>query len=186
MDNNPSYNVATPGTGNNPANRRPFPQYGSIGYIVGNGWTLYNSMQAKIERRTHGLYLLGSYTYAEATENGYSEGVGGTGGGTYYPLTTFANVPVSNGAGGTRATFLNPRDDRGLSSLVLRSNLVASVVYLLPIGKGGRYLNNDNKITDAIIGGWQTNMIFTTHSGYPLYFSQATNTSGAAQEIAPM
>jgi hypothetical protein len=185
MDNNPSYNVATPGTGNNPAARRPFPQYQTITYITGNGWLLYNSLQAKIERRTHGLYLLGSYTYAQATETGFSEGVSGTGGGTYWPLTNDANVAVSGGNGTTRSTPLNPRDDRGASNLTLRNDLTASVVYSIPIGKGGRYLNNVSRIADEFIGGWQTNMIFTTHSGYPLYFSQATNTSGAGVTNRP-
>jgi hypothetical protein len=185
MDNNPSYNVATPGTGNNPAARRPFPQYQTITYITGNGWLLYNSLQAKIERRTHGLYLLGSYTYAQATETGFSEGVSGTGGGTYWPLTLAANVPVSNGSGGTRATPLGPRDDRGASNLTLRNDFTASVVYSLPIGKGGHYLNNVNAVTDAVIGGWQTNMILISHDGYPLYFSQSTNTSGAGVTNRP-
>ena len=185
MDNNPSYNVATPGTGNNPAARRPFPQYQTITYIVGNGWVLYDSLQAKIEHRTHGLYLLGSYTYADSTETGYSEGVGGTGGGAYYPLTQVANVPVSGGNGTTRATPLSPRDDRGLSSFNLHNSLTVSAVYQLPVGRQGRFLKDVSPLTDEFIGGWQANTIITSHSGFPLFFTQSTNTSGAGVTNRP-
>lgn len=39
-------------------------------------------------------------------------------------------------------------------------------------------MHDSGRITDEVIGGWQLNTIVTSHSGYPLSFSQATNTSG--------
>jgi hypothetical protein len=41
------------------------------------------------------------------------------------------------------------------------------------------FLSNIGRLTDEAIGGWQVNSIVTTHSGFPLAFTQATNTSGA-------
>ncbi len=53
------------------------------------------------------------------------------------------------------------------------------MIYALPIGKGKMLLSNDGKVLDEVIGGWQVNSIVTSHSGFPLAFTQATNTSGS-------
>ncbi len=169
-----NYNTAPPGPGNNAAANRPFPSYVTINYITGNGWLVYNSLQAKIERRVRDFYLLGAYTYAQGINNGFAEGVTSGAGAPYYPLTTRPNIPVSR-----RSTPLTPLDDRGQSSLTLRNDFTASVVYLLPFGRGKYFLRNAGRFADELVGGWQLNSIVSSHSGYPLFFTQATNTSGA-------
>ena len=169
-----NWNVAPPGPGNNLAANRPFPQYQTINFITSNGWLVYNSLQAKLERRVHDLYLLGAYTYAQGLMNGYAEGVSAGTGTVYFPLTIRSNVPIS----GTTRT-LTTAADRGLSSFTLRSDFSASAVYLLPFGSGKMFLKNANRLTDEVVSGWQINTIVVSHSGYPLSFSQATNTSGA-------
>jgi len=184
-----NYNAAPPndytvnglkGTGNNPTSRRPFPQYQTINYIVANGWLIYNSLQAKIEHRSHGLYLLAGYTYSQGINNGFVEGVSAGAGVPYFPFTTQPNIPVSR-----RSTPLNPYDDRGDSSLTLRNSFSASAIYILPFGKGQRFMSHSNAVFNQVVGGWQVNTIVVSHSGYPLMFTQATNSSGAGISNRP-
>jgi hypothetical protein len=180
FNSNFGYNAAPPGPGNDLAANRPFPQYQTINYVVSNGWMLYNSLQAKVERRVRDFYLLAAYTDADGINNGYAEGVTSGAGEAYYPLTMRTNIPVSG-----RTTPLSPRDDRGQSSLALRNSFVASAIYALPFGTGKRFLTNAGRVTDEAIGGWQVNSIVTSHGGFPLFFSQTTNTSGAGVTNRP-
>jgi hypothetical protein len=43
-----------------------------------------------------------------------------------------------------------------------------SYVYDLPVGKGHAALSKMNKVGELLLGGWQTNGIFTAQSGNPL------------------
>jgi hypothetical protein len=180
LNSSSNYNAAPPGTGNNPAARRLYPQYQTINYIVANGWLVYNSLQAKVEHRTHNLFLLGAYTYSQGINNGFVEGVSAGAGAPYFPFTIRPNIPVSG-----RTTPLNPRDDRGDSSLTLRNSFTASAIYILPFGRGKQFMTNAGRAVDEVVGGWQVNTIITTHSGYPLLFTQSTNTSGAGLTNRP-
>jgi hypothetical protein len=179
-----SFNGAAPGAGNNTASRRPFTTLNTISDITANGWLVYNSLQAKVEQRLRDFYFLGSYTYGQALTSGYSEAVTTLPGSTYFPLTLgsalYHGSPVLVSTPGNPAgTPISPYADRGLSSLQLRNNFTASVIYQLPIGKGKMFLSNIGRLADEAIGGWQINSIVTTHSGFPLAFTQATNTSGS-------
>ena len=49
--------------------------------------------------------------------------------------------------------------------------------YELPFGKGKKWGGSMNRIVDGVLGGWQTNGVFTIASGQPLIFSQTTNNS---------
>ena len=186
FDNVASFNGASPGAGNNTAARRPFPTLNGIADITSNGWLVYNSLQAKLEERMHDVYFLGSYTYSQALTNGYSEAVTTLPGSTYFPLTLGSGSTFYHGTpvlistpGNPAGTPISPYADRGLSSLQLRNNFTASVLYALPVGRGKMFLTNAGRLTQEAIGGWQVNSIVTSHSGFPLAFTQATNTSGS-------
>ena len=179
-----SFNGAAPGAGNNTAARRPFTTLNTISDITSNGWLVYNSLQAKYEQRIHDLYFLTSYTYSQALTNGYSEAVTTLPGSTYFPLTLgpsfyHASPVLVSQPGNPAGVPISPYADRGLSSLQLRNNLTASIIYALPFGRGKMFASHINKLTEEAIGGWQVNSIVTTHSGFPLAFTQATNTSGS-------
>ena len=162
FDKSRNMNTATPGPGNNPAARRPYPQLQAIIVALSRGWMKYNSMQMRLERRAaNGFYLLGSYTYAHATTNGVS-GFGGDPGIVYYPVAASDDADV------------------GSSNTDLRHNFSASALYDLPVGKGKRYLSNSGGITQALLGGWSVNTIFVAQSGYPLGMTMATSQSGTA------
>ncbi len=185
-----SFNGAAPGTGNNTAARRPFTTLNSIADITSNGWLIYNSLQAKVEQRVRDLYLLASYTYSQALTNGYSEAVTTLPGSTYFPLTLgsafYHGNPVLVSTPGNPAGMpITPYADRGLSSLQLRNNFTFSGIYALPVGRGKLLLSHASRVTEEALGGWQVNSIVTTHSGFPLAFTQATNTSGSGVTNRP-
>jgi hypothetical protein len=162
FDKSRNMNTATPGPGNNPAARRPYPQLQQVIVALSRGWMKYNSMQMRLERRAaNGFYLLGSYTYAHATTNGVS-GFGGDPGIVYYPVAASDDADV------------------GSSNTDLRHNFSASALYELPVGKGKKYLSDSGGITQALLGGWSINTIFVAQSGYPLGMTMATSQSGTA------
>ena len=160
FDKSRDLNTAPPGPGFNAAARRPYPQLQSVIAALSRGWMRYNSMQLRVERRaSKGFFLLASYTYAQALTNGVS-GFGGDPGIVYFPVVTTKNA------------------DKGSSNTDLRHNFSLSALYLLPVGKGERYLGDLSGVPQAIIGGWQVNTIFSANSGYPLGMSMSTNLSG--------
>jgi hypothetical protein len=162
FDKSRNLNTATPGPGFNPPERRPYPQLQAVIAALSRGWMKYNSMQLRIERRTTaGLFVLGSYTYAQALTNGVS-GFGGDPGIVYFPVVTDDDI------------------DKGSANTDLRHNFSFSALYDLPFGAGRRYLNGANGVVDGILGGWSVNTIFVAHSGYPLGMSMSNNQSGTS------
>ena len=158
---NIDFNTATLGSGNNPANRRTYPQFGQILNTVSDGWVKYNSLQVKMERRaTKDLYLLASYTYSKALANGLRQEITGDPGVNYFPL-------LGN-------------NDVGLASTDLRNNFTLSYLYNIPIGKGRHFMNGLHGVGQAILGGWEYNGITVIHSGFGLGESLSTNNSGTS------
>src|SRR4029077_9986204 len=122
----------------------------------------YDSLQVKAETKSlrHGLYLLLGYTYARNFDSGFNDGLGSSAGVTYWPLP-----------GTTRA-------DWGLSQVQLNHNFTASVLYDLPFGKGKQFGSNWGAGTNAVLGGWQINVIERISSGFPVFLITSNNSSG--------
>src|SRR5215469_17699334 len=59
-------------------------------------------------------------------------------------------------------------------------NWSASVLYRLPFGNGGNFGSTAKGLTQALIGGWQMNVIGHVGSGFPLGLVTGVNNSGAA------
>ena len=162
FDKSRNLNTATPGPGFNPASRRPYPQLQAVIAALSRGWMKYNSLQARLERRTsRGSYVLGSYTYAKALTNGVS-GFGGDPGIVYFPVVDSDDADV------------------GSANTDLRHNFSLSALYPLPFGNGERFFGNLSGLPQAIFGQWSVNAIFVAHSGYPLGMSMSSNQSGTA------
>jgi len=143
------FNAAGPGVGPTQP-RRPLPNFG-----VYEGWdssvsSNYNSLQMKMEQRfSHGLSFLASYTFSKAIDTGAGMG------------DTFA--------GGDVVYWQDSQhpNERGLSLFDVRHRLVFSWTYQLPFGKGRSFLQRGG-ISNALVGGWQINGIFSRQSGFPL------------------
>ncbi|MBM3782043.1 MAG: carboxypeptidase regulatory-like domain-containing protein [Acidobacteria bacterium] len=162
FDKSRNLNTATPGTGFNPAARRPYPNLVNVTTALSRGWLKYNSLQLRLERRaTGGNYILAAYTYARALTNGVS-GFGGDPGIVYFPVVT------------------DDKADIGSANTDLRHNLSVSTLVQIPFGKGRRFMSNAGMLPQALFGDWSINTIFIAHSGYPLGMSMANNQSGTA------
>ncbi len=119
----------------------------------------YDSFQIKAETKSmrHGIYALLGYTYSRTFDNGMPDGVGTFPGATYFPLPGTKNA------------------DWGLSQLNLNNSFTASVLYDLPFGKGKRWGNDWNGVTNYVLGNWEVDVIERATSGFPLFVVDGGN-----------
>ncbi len=143
---------------------RPYPLFGTISNVNDIGKARYDSFQIKAETKSiaHGLYALIGYTYAKAMDNGFSDGLGSTTGAAYFPL------PGTSGA------------DWGLSQIDLKHSFTASVIYELPFGRGKQFGNDWSAPANAVLGGWELDVIEKITSGFPLFLISSSNGSGVS------
>lgn len=137
-------NQATPGVGDLQP-RRIWPDFSTMLFDDYQGFSNYNALYAKLEKRaSNGLAMLVSYTYSKAIDN-----QGGD---------------IDNQSGSQNDNDAN--SDRGLSDFNVGNTLVVSPIYMLPFGRGERFLAN-GRITNLLAGGWQVSAIVTARSGFP-------------------
>jgi len=158
----PSYTLGC-GIANVPWGPPTFPN-GSpvIDNNTDTGAARYDSLQVKAETKSarHGIYALLSYTYARTFDSGFPDGVGTSTGATYWPLP------------GTQ------KADWALSQIDLKNNLSASVIYNLPYGKGRRFGNGGNAVTETLLGNWEVDVIEKITSGFPVFIFNSVDNSG--------
>ena len=122
------------------------------------GNSIYHAMQTRFERRFGGGTSLGvSYTWSKSIADS-SDG-------------------IWNDGQGTLRNWYCRNCERSLSSYDIPHRAVYNFNYELPFGKGKRFGGNMHWLANGVLGGWQTNGIFTINSGQPLIFSQTTNNS---------
>jgi hypothetical protein len=142
----------------------------SPGFAVGNsilgfldfGKTTYDSLQIKAETKAsrYGLYALIGYTYSHTHDNGLSDGLGSLLSAVYFPLPNWENL------------------DWAPSQIDLRNSFTASVIYDLPFGKGKKFGNGWNNVTNSVLGGWQLTLIEKITSGFSVPLIDSLNQSG--------
>lgn len=124
--------------------RRPFGQQvnGAFGWTVpmpcfcNLGNNKYNALQIKAEKRfSHGLQVLGHYTYSHAKNND----------GPYF--------------------LWDHNLFYGRPDWQRNHTIVAATIYELPFGRGKRFLHDVSKPLDYIVGGWQLSNATTWMSG---------------------
>ena len=131
------------------AERRPIPSFYTIEETLPAGFLSYNALQTKFEHRSgHGLYLLNSFTWSRAIDNG--EG----------------HLEEENGDSG-RINLANPLGERGPSGYNQPLNDTLSIVYDLPYGKGRTFGGDAPKAMQVLLGGWQVTAINDMNSGLP-------------------
>ena len=133
--NRPYHSTLVPGTGD-------VITLADVVRIQKDGWSAYNGLQAKIEKRyTNGLTFIASYAYSKTIALGDTAGV------------------------------QNQQDwmaDKAVSSMDVTHHFVGSAVYQLPFGQGRHFGSSWNRITDGFLGGWSFAPIFTVSTGMPL------------------
>jgi len=133
----------------------PFPQFGSIYELVSTGYSNYNSLVVKAEKRTSkGLTVLATYTWAANWDNIYS-----TGSQVYSP-------PAGP------QDFYNQRAEYARSINSIPNRYTAAITYDLPFGRGKKFLGSSNRLVDELVGGWQVNDEWVIQNGVPLMITQ--------------
>ena len=140
----------------------PYGPFTAVANITDGAVARYDSLQIKAETKSarHGLYALLGYTWSRTFDTGMADGDGTYPGATFWPLP------------GTR------RADWSLSQLNLNDQFTASILYDLPFGKGKRFGGDWSAVPNAILGGWQINVIEKATSGFPLFVTDGVNNSG--------
>jgi hypothetical protein len=132
---------------------------GAVTRIQKDGYSNYNALQAKVEKRySKGVTFIGSYAYSKTMSLGDASGV------------------------------QNPQDwreDYALSSQDMRQHFVGSAIYALPFGHGRTWGANWNRVVDGFLGGWSGGPILTVDSGMPVNLSVVGDPSNTGQQDRP-
>lgn len=147
---------------------RPYPYFSNITvYAPKHGSSTYHSFQLRVERRmskgfTAQLAFTGAKKISDAGRGVIDNGDAG-----------LQQLQVGCG----QAVLYDRRSCRSLEGDDISRILNVSYVWDLPFGKGHAMLNSG--IASWILGGWQTNGIFTYRTGQPLVIRGGV-TNGAA------
>jgi len=132
----------------------PYPQFGAINTTNNDGKSWYNAGQFGLQKRFTGGYTLGvSYTYSK-----------------WMQATEYLNAA-------------DPLPTKMISDADATHRLSISGILAFPFGKGKRFLSDANAVTDAILGNWQLQGVYTYQSGFPLQFATDGFYNGAAIAI---
>jgi hypothetical protein len=128
---------------------RPYPAFGDINTTNNDGKTWYHSGQFSLQKRFAKGYTLGaSYTYSN-----------------WMQATEYLNAADAS-------------PTKMISDLDVTNRLSVSGIYELPFGKGKRFGSDANGFTEALIGGWQIQGVFTYQTGFPIGFGNAFYNGG--------
>lgn len=138
---------------------RPNPQFDVAGLGTSNSESDYHSLQMQV-RGTYrwGLQFAANYTLQKSIDDQSDETVGA---GTGFSFPFDSNNVITNRA----------RSDFDVNH-VFRS----FVIYDLPFGRGKRWGDGVNGITNQILGGWQINTIVDISSGFPFTVTSGSQT----------
>lgn len=127
--------------------RLPFPLVGEFLLTYGNfGHANSNSFQTEFTRRyKNGFMLDVSYTYLDQKSTALDTANSSLGGIAYNPFT--------------------PNSDYGTDGYVSRHRFIGYGIYDLPIGRNHRVGHSFSRLTDTLIGGWQTTFNMFAKSG---------------------
>jgi hypothetical protein len=136
-----------PGTSfNNPTIARsqlllPYPIFGAVNTTNNDGKSWYHAGQFGLQKRFSDGYTLGvSYTLSE-----------------WMQATEYLNAA-------------DPQPTKMISDLDVTNRLSVNGIFALPFGKGRRFLSGASGTTDALVGGWQIQGVYTWQTGFPIAF----------------
>jgi hypothetical protein len=141
----------------------PYPLFNYIAGSTNNAVSNYNALQTELTKRmTNGLQFAVNYTWSHFLDDQDSSGWGSRGG-----YQNFQNA-------------FDPSANYSNSNFDIRNMFKGEVVYDLPFGKGGRFLNKSQWLDEAV-GGWQTAFTFVVQGGNPLSITTGNNNSSNNQ-----
>jgi hypothetical protein len=146
------------------AARRPDQQYAYVDSNFSAGFSSYDALQVKLEKRySHGLTILNSFTWSKAIDN--AAGALEMGNGDFQAINRF-----------------DAQAQKALSGYDQPLNDTFSVVYNVPVGRGLRYGSSMPSWLDAAAGGWIISGINTIASGEPINLTYDPNSAFIATD----
>jgi hypothetical protein len=148
--------------------RRPYP-------FVPSGFSLwcscssstYHSLQAKVEKRfSNGLSFLTAYTYSKAIDE-----------------QSNASLGFASGGGFRDARY--PGEEKGLADFNVSQRFALSFTYDLPFGRGKRFANTPNPLSNMLIGGWELQSVTSFQTGTPRTVTANIGVSNSDGEDRP-
>jgi hypothetical protein len=123
------------------ADRAPYPAFSWILLDYGGGWSSYNGLATRFQKRFgSGMFLQASYTYSHTIDLGNTDDFSAS-------QCCFKIL------------------DKGNGDYDVRHRFVLSYVYTLPFGKGERYLSNLSGVANKLAQGWQVSGVTTFSTG---------------------
>jgi len=132
--------------------RLPYPEWGASGiqYLMADATGNYNALSVKLTQRFgSNLNSLIAYTWSRALDD--TSNIRGTVGADFSPQNALCPT----------------RCEYGPSDFNIPHRFVASILYMLPFGKGQHFLNRGG-VVNQVVGGWQVSTITTLQSGGPI------------------
>jgi hypothetical protein len=133
------------------------PQFNSLFSWVSNGTSNYNAGQLVLRHAmSHGLQMDFSYTFSKSLDMGSD--------------TERSCVQCGANAESTFSWIVNafrPAENYGVSDFDTTHLITADWVYLLPVGRGQRFLQDPHPVVDALVSGWQLSGLARWTSGLP-------------------
>jgi hypothetical protein len=137
---------------------QPYPLFCAIESHLWDGFSNYNALQLRAEKRvSHGLYLVFNYAWSKTMDTGTSSGHA-------------QGIDLWQNAYDIRANY-------GLSQLDTRNTINGSASYELPFGVGKTFALHG--LMDEVLGGWRATGVFQIHGGIP--FTPTTSNNGSDQ-----
>jgi hypothetical protein len=131
----------------------------TVTYYVAEGASVYNALQAQLERRfSHGFGYNFNYVFAHGMNN-YCD-LGNCGAGL---------AGAANASGNLQTTANRARDDWGNADIDVRNRISLYLNYAPTFGQ------NFTGVKGALVKGWQGNVINVWSTGYPTTVINANN-----------
>ena len=138
------------------------PQFGGFTAIRNIANSNYHSLQVKTEKHaSHGLYLLSAFTYSKAIND----------------------LPEICCAAPFAQNSYDLAAERGVADFDQKLRWVLSFDYEIPFG--GSHSHLDNRVVNAVLGGWRIGGIYTLASGFPFSAFQADDPSNTGTQGIP-
>lgn len=149
--------------------RRPYKNLGQMIIEDWSGYSKYDALNLKLQRRATDLSATIGYTWSKMMD------------------IKSAAAAVTGDAGGAFGfqNYRCPRCDYARADYDVGQRVVASMVYNLPFGEGQRIGSSTNYLTRKLISGWQLNGIGSVQGGFPFSLS-ATDVGNGVNEASSL
>ena len=160
-----------------PAFRYYHSQYSALYAWRSVGHSNFNGLEVVYRQHFGGLQADFNYTYSKSLDiTSQASRLGNSG--------TTNNAQIMN--------TWEPNQLYGPSDFDVRHQINSNFVWTLPLGRGKKFLSNINRLTDEVVGGWQTTGIVRWTSGFPFavnngaYYPTNWDIQGFAEQVAPI